>query len=56
MSNNYDMDEQWSTQELNEALMNLISKGLIECGPNEEGEIVFWATELGKEHEDEGSE
>ena len=42
-----DMDE------LNEALRNLIAKGLIDCGPNEEGEIVFWATELGMEYEGE---
>jgi hypothetical protein len=46
MSSNYDMEEEFA-EELNETLMFLINKGLVECGPDENGEIVFWATQKG---------
>jgi len=39
-----------TNDELNEALIHLMELGLVESGVNEEGEIVFWATEKGHKH------
>ena len=33
------------TDELNNALMDLLNHGMIESGVDEDGEIVFWMTE-----------
>ena len=40
------MEEEFA-EELNETLMFLIKEGLVDCGPDEDGEIVFWATQKG---------
>lgn len=39
----------YNEEMLNEALLNLVNKNLIEMGVNEEGEFVFWMTDEQKE-------
>jgi hypothetical protein len=38
---------------LDAALEKLVSIGAIECGLNDEGEVVYWMTEEQKAHYDE---
>lgn len=44
MNQNEDFQE-FTPEEINQALMSLVSKGIAEMGVDENGEIVVWMTE-----------
>ena len=41
-------------RDINDALHQLVSEGLIECGLNEDGEFIFWMTDEQKAAHDKG--